>query len=94
LDAGFLRSGDQAISLRPKTWAVLCYLAERPGLLVTKEELLNAVWGGTTVTEATLTKSIGEIREALHDEVRRPRFLETVHRRGFRFVSPIVREDC
>jgi DNA-binding winged helix-turn-helix (wHTH) protein len=89
LDAGFLRSGDQAISLRPKTWAVLCYLAERPGVLVTKEELLNAVWGGTTVTEATLTKSIGEIREALNDEVRRPRFLETVHRRGFRFVSPV-----
>jgi DNA-binding winged helix-turn-helix (wHTH) protein/tetratricopeptide (TPR) repeat protein len=89
LAAGFLRSGDRAISLRPKTWAVLCYLAERPGVLVTKDELLSAVWGDTAVTEATLTKSIGEIRDALHDEVRRPRFVETVHRRGFRFVSAI-----
>src|SRR5437016_6942755 len=87
LDAGLLRSGDRAISLRPKTWAVLRYLAERPGVLVTKEEILDAVWGGITVTEATLTKSIGEIRDALHDEVRHPRFVETVHRRGFRFVS-------
>ena len=87
LDAGLLRSGDRAISLRPKTWAVLRYLAERPGVLVTKEEILDAVWGRITVTEATLTKSIGEIRDALHDEVRHPRFVETVHRRGFRFVS-------
>src|SRR5438093_4591754 len=87
LNAGYLRSGQQAISLRPKTWAVLCYLAERPGVLVTKEEILDAVWGGIAVTEATLTKSIGEIRDALHDEVRHPRFVETVHRRGFRFVS-------
>src|SRR5213080_1828933 len=89
LDAGLLRSGDRAISLRPKTWAVLRYLAERPGVLVTKEEILDAVWGRITVTEATLTKSIGEIRDALHDEVRHPRFVETVHRRGFRFVSAI-----
>ena len=89
MNAGYLRSGDRAISLRPKTWAVLCYLAERPGMLVSKEELLDAVWGGIAVTEATLTKSISEIRDALHDEVRHPRFVETVHRRGFRFVSAI-----
>ena len=89
LDAGLLRAGGRAIALRPKTWAVLCYLAERPGMLVTKDELLDAVWSGVTVTEATLTKSIGEIRDALQDEVRRPRFVETVHRRGFRFVAAI-----
>ena len=65
LDAGLLRAGGRAIALRPKTWAVLCYLAERPGMLVTKDELLDAVWSGVTVTEATLTKSIGEIRDAL-----------------------------
>ena len=89
LDAGFLRAGERTVSLRPKTWAVLCYLAERPGLLVTKDELLDAVWGDVAVTEATLTKSIGEIRDALQDEVRHPRFVETVHRRGFRFLSPV-----
>jgi DNA-binding winged helix-turn-helix (wHTH) protein len=89
LRAGFLRAGDRTISLRPKTWAVLCYLAQRPGVLVTKDEILDAVWGEVSVTEATLTKSIAEIRDALRDEVRSPRFVETVHRRGFRFVSPV-----
>jgi DNA-binding winged helix-turn-helix (wHTH) protein/tetratricopeptide (TPR) repeat protein len=89
LDSGLLRAGERTVSLRPKTWAVLCYLAERPGVLVTKGELLDAIWGGIAVSEATLTKSIGEIRDALQDEVRQPRFVETVHRRGFRFVAPI-----
>src|SRR5205823_14369980 len=89
MNAWYLRPGDRAISLRPKTWAVLCYLAERPGILVSKAELLDAVWGGISDTEATLTKSISEIRDALHDEVRHPRFVETVHRRGFRFFSAI-----
>jgi DNA-binding winged helix-turn-helix (wHTH) protein len=70
LDSGLLRAGERTISLRPKTWAVLCYLAERPGVLVTKGELLDAIWSGISVTEATLTKSIAEIRDALQDEVR------------------------
>ncbi len=88
LDSGLLRAGERTVSLRPKTWAVLCYLAERPGVLVSKGELLDAIWGGVAVTEATLTRSICEIRDALQDEVRQPRFVETVHRRGFRFVAP------
>ncbi len=90
LDAGVLRSGDRTISVRPKTWAVLRYLAEHPGVLITKDELLDAVWGDVSVSEATLTKSICEIRDVLNDEVRRPRFVETVHRRGFRFVSAVA----
>ncbi len=87
LDAAVLRAGDRTVSLRPKTWNVLCYLAERPGRLVSKDELLDEVWTNVSVTEATLTKSIGEIRDALNDDVRHPRFVETVHRRGFRFLS-------
>lgn len=75
------------VSLRPKTWAVLRYLAERPGVLVTKEELLDAVWGDTAVTPGTLNKSIAELRDALHDHAKVPRFVATVHRRGFRFLD-------
>ncbi len=85
LRRGQLTRGGEAIPLRPKTWAVLLHLAQRPGLLVSREELLDAVWPGIAVTPDTLTKSIGELRTALGDDVRRPRFLETVHRRGFRF---------
>ena len=81
---------DEAVHLRPKTWAVLRYLVERPGRLVTKDELLAAVWESTAVTESTLTKSIGELRVALDDAADAPRFIETVHGRGYRFIHPVV----
>jgi DNA-binding winged helix-turn-helix (wHTH) protein len=85
--AGRLLHGDEAIPLRPKTWSVLVYLALRPGVLVSRDELLDAIWPDVAVTPDTLTKSIGEIRAALGDSARPPSFIETVHRRGFRFVA-------
>ncbi len=75
------------IPLRPKTWSVLRYLVERPGELVSREALLDAVWPDVAVTPDTLTKSIGELRVALGEEPRAPRFIETVHGRGFRFIA-------
>jgi DNA-binding winged helix-turn-helix (wHTH) protein/tetratricopeptide (TPR) repeat protein len=76
-----------AIPLRPKTWEVLCHLAARPGALVSKRELHDAVWRGVAVTEDTLTQSILELRRAFGDDPRKPRFIETVHARGFRFIA-------
>jgi DNA-binding winged helix-turn-helix (wHTH) protein len=76
--------GSQAIKLRPKAFAVLDYLLGRPGQLVTKEELLNAVWPGTFVGEAVLKVAIRQVREALGDDSQSPRFIETAHRRGYR----------
>ena len=76
--------GPHAIKLRPKAFAVLDYLVGRPGRLVTKEELLNAVWPGTFVGEAVLKVAIRQIREALDDDSTTPRFIETAHRRGYR----------
>lgn len=87
--AGSLQRDSEAVHLRPRTWAVLCHLAERPGRLVTKDELLDAVWADAVVTEGTLTNSIRELRAALGDDAREPRFIETVHRRGFRFVADV-----
>jgi DNA-binding winged helix-turn-helix (wHTH) protein/tetratricopeptide (TPR) repeat protein len=84
-----LLRGTESIALRPKTWAVLRYLAERPGVLVTKDELFSEIWPGTAVGDDTLTKSIREIRDALGDHVKTPRYVETVHRRGFRFIAEI-----
>jgi DNA-binding winged helix-turn-helix (wHTH) protein len=80
---------EESVPLRAKTWSVLCYLASRPGLLVTKEELLDAVWPEVSVSEATLSSSISEIRAALGDPARRPEILVTVHGRGFRFVAEV-----
>lgn len=85
--AGMLYRGVQPQALRPKTWAVLLYLAQRPGALVTRDELLDAVWPDAAVTPDTLTKSIGELRQVLGDDPSTPRFIATVHRRGFRFIA-------
>ncbi len=85
--SGRLWHGDRPVELRPKAWALLCYLAERPGALVTKEELHAAVWGDTVVSDDTLTQTLGELRRALRDDPRAPRVIETVHRRGVRFIA-------
>jgi pimeloyl-ACP methyl ester carboxylesterase len=80
--------GQQPVKLTPKSFSVLRYLAERPKRLVTKEELFRALWPNTAVSDAALTRCIREIREALTDDARSPHYIETAHRRGFRFVGP------
>src|SRR5499426_1987331 len=92
LRAGLLLRDRDPIPLRPKTWSVLRYLAERPGMLVTKQELLDAVWGDAVVTEAVLSRSIWELRVALGDSSRTSHLLQTVQRRGFRFIAPVSDE--
>jgi TolB-like protein/DNA-binding winged helix-turn-helix (wHTH) protein/Tfp pilus assembly protein PilF len=81
--------GDQATALTPKAFAVLRYLVEHKDRLVTKEALLAAVWPGTYVEEGQVRQFIAELRRLLHDEAKTPRFIETVHGRGYRFVGDI-----
>src|SRR6476619_1141243 len=80
---------DEAIALRPKTFAVLRYLVEHPGQVVTKDELLDVVWAGTVVSDTVLKSCIRELREALKDDAQRPQYIATAHRRGYRFL-PVV----
>jgi DNA-binding winged helix-turn-helix (wHTH) protein/tetratricopeptide (TPR) repeat protein len=87
LRAGRLLHGTQPVPLQPKAFAVLRHLAERPGALVTKDELLDAVWRDIAVSENSLTQSIRQLRRALQDDSTPARFIETVHSRGFRFVA-------
>jgi pimeloyl-ACP methyl ester carboxylesterase len=89
LGAGRLLRGAKPIDIRPKAMAVLQYLSQRPGQLVTKEEILQAVWPDVFVEEAVLKVTIGEIRKALADQCHEPRFIETAHRRGYRFIGKI-----
>src|SRR6185312_5242524 len=79
----------RAIPLRPKAFAVLKLLVERPGLLVTKQQVLDAVWPDTFVGEAVLKDSIRQLREALHDDAAEPLYIETAHRRGYRFIGKL-----
>ncbi len=83
----------QEIFLRPKSVAVLHYLMERPGQIVTKRALLNAIWPRTYVTDGVLRASIRELRKALHDDARVPQVIETIHGRGYRLIAP-PQPDC
>ena len=82
-----LTSGMRAIKLTPKALSLLSFLAERPGDVITKDELFAAVWPETTVGDAALVTCIQELRSALKDDARQPRYIETLHRRGYRFIG-------
>jgi len=82
-----LECDGEAIALAPKPFAVLCALARTPGRLVTKNALLDLVWGHRFVTESVLKTAISEVRAALGDDPRQPRYIETVSRRGYRFIA-------
>src|SRR5512147_1350797 len=78
---------DEVVALTPKATAVLRRLVEDGGQLVSKEELLRAGWASTHVSDGVLKVIILEIRRALGDDLAAPRFIETVPRRGYRFIS-------
>src|SRR5918993_4648960 len=86
LNARLLRDG-QDVPLTPKAMDLLTHLATRPDRLVTKEELLSVVWPDVIVSDASVKVCIGELRKALGDDPRSPKYIETVHRRGYRFVA-------
>lgn len=79
-----------AIELPPRSFDLLRHLAERAGRLVTKDELLDQVWGRKFITEAVIKTTVSELRAALDDDAREPRYIETVPRRGYRFVASVV----
>ena len=84
-----LWDNERAIALRPKAFAVLKLLVENPGQLVTKQQLLETVWSGTFVTDAVLKDSIRQLRDALRDQAAAPSYIETSHRRGYRFIAKV-----
>jgi DNA-binding winged helix-turn-helix (wHTH) protein len=91
-DASLWCSGAR-LSLTPKCFALLHYLVTHPGRLVTKDELLDAVWPETHVADGVLKVRMRELRAALADDAVAPRFIETVHRRGYRFIAEVLAEQ-
>ena len=81
--------GEHLVALRPRALAVLRYLAERPGQLVTKEALLTHLWPGLYVAPTVLRVCVHAIRHALQDSPAVPQFLETVGRQGYRFIGAV-----
>src|SRR5499425_3341888 len=85
-----LHDGD-VVPLTPKAFAVLRRLVEDAGQLVKKDDLMRSVWPDTHVSDGVVRVVILEIRRALDDDSEQPRFVETVPRRGYRFVAPRTR---
>ena len=86
---GTLSRDGTDIPLPPRALGILHYLLERPGRIVSKQALMDAVWKDAHVSETSLTEAIGLVRNALGDDSQQPRFVQTVHRRGYRFIAPI-----
>jgi DNA-binding winged helix-turn-helix (wHTH) protein/predicted ATPase len=82
--------GEHLLTLTPKAFVVLHYLNDHAGQLITKDELIRSVWADTVVTDGALVACICELRKALHDDAHHPQYIETVHRRGYRFIAPLT----
>jgi DNA-binding winged helix-turn-helix (wHTH) protein len=85
-----LRQDARVITLRPKAFRVLKLLVERRGQLVTKRQVLDAVWPETFVGDAVLKDVVRQLREALNDCAHDPCYIQTAHRRGYRFIAKIA----
>jgi pimeloyl-ACP methyl ester carboxylesterase len=88
--SGHLYRRDEIVPLAPKSFALLTVLAGQAGRLVSKQELMTAVWPGVFVGDAVLKSTIRDVRKALGDDSHEPKYIETAHRRGYRFVAPIT----
>jgi DNA-binding winged helix-turn-helix (wHTH) protein/tetratricopeptide (TPR) repeat protein len=79
----------EPVAISPKIIDLLLYLAARPSTLVSKDELFKALWPDVAVTDNALTQAISELRQALGDDPVTPKYVQTVARRGYRFISPV-----
>ena len=85
-----LRRNGERLPVNPKTFQLLVALLEDPGHLVEKEQLMRTLWPDSFVEEANLAFTVSLLRKSLGDDAAKPRFIETVPRRGYRFIAPVV----
>src|SRR5215470_6437013 len=85
--------GEHRVPLTPKAFDVLRYLVDHPGRLVTQDELLEALWPETYVNPELIKKYILSIRKVLGDQHAKPEFIETIPKRGYQFVAPVIEES-
>src|SRR5512145_2472713 len=83
-----VRDGE-IIPISPKIIDLLLFLAARPSVLVSKDDLFRALWPDVAVTDNALTQAVSELRQALGDDPANPKFVQTVARRGYRFIAPV-----
>ncbi len=89
LAQGCVRRGGEELHLRQQTFQVMVYLLKNRDRIVTKEELLGSIWKETAVTDDALVQCVMDIRRAIGDDSRRPQFIKTLPKVGYRFISPV-----
>lgn len=85
-----LSRGDEELPLPPRALSVLSTLLEQPGAVISKQSLLDAVWNGINVSESSLSEAVRLLRQALEDDSQEPKYIQTVHRRGYRFIAVVT----
>lgn len=85
-----INSKDSSARIEPRVMEVLVYLAKNADQVVTKDTLMQTIWGGRFVTEEVITTSIFELRRALGDDARNPRFIQTIPKKGYRLIAPVI----
>jgi DNA-binding winged helix-turn-helix (wHTH) protein/TolB-like protein/cytochrome c-type biogenesis protein CcmH/NrfG len=90
---GRLTAAGKTVKLEPKAMAVLVYLANRPGEVLGRETLLSTVWAGAVVGDDSLTQVVLKLRKALGDVRESPAYIETISKRGYRLIAPVVRSQ-
>ena len=88
-DVDLLYNGEEVVPLEPRAVQVLRYLAQNHERVVPKEELLDTIWPDVFTTDGVLKRAISQVRRALGDDADESRFVETYHRRGYRFIAPV-----
>ena len=85
-----LSSGGRIVQVRAKVMDLLTYLAAHPGEVLSKERLLDDLWGSRIVSESALTRTVTELRQALGDDAEAPHLLETIPKRGYRLIGSVL----
>ncbi|HEY3056245.1 MAG TPA: winged helix-turn-helix domain-containing protein [Thermoanaerobaculia bacterium] len=84
-----LRKGNDKVPVRPKCFDLLVYLIENAGRVISKEELLDKIWSDVVINDATLNRTVTELRAALGDDADDPKYIETVSRKGYKFIGEV-----
>lgn len=93
VELGELLRGGEVVTLRRQTFRLLALLVERAPALLSRDTLLDEIWGRTALSPNAVPQAISELRRALGDEAQAPRYIETRHRRGYRFIAPVQRQE-
>ena len=85
-----LYDGDHVVALEPRVMGVLVCLASRPGKIVSADDLLYTIWHGRAHADNTIYQAVADLRKALGDDVHQPRYIETIPKKGYRLLTPVV----